>query len=193
VTSAKLSKSIPSLQNKGFFNSPVAMRQSDRCGLRSAMRVESPDADQLSLSIEEVVRGDIADSISPSLAIFADDFCVAVANLASDSMPFGTGRVENGHTRRPHRPPYAKRRFFENNVGEQRLAMKVRSRLRVICATPSQKRLNRRIRGGSFVACAEAFGNCDVATEGGIPRSSRLGGSLKSLAFMRECPKARSG
>ncbi len=30
------------------------------------------------------------------------------------------------------------------------------------------------------------------ATEGGIPRSSRLGHSLKSLAFMRVCPKARS-
>ena len=29
------------------------------------------------------------------------------------------------------------------------------------------------------------------ATEGGIPKSSRLGRSLKSLAFMRVCPKAR--
>ena len=48
------------------------------------------------------------------------------------------------------------------------------------------------VRSGSFVACAEVLGNCDVATEGGIPRSSRLGGSLKSLAFMRVCPKARS-
>jgi len=26
---------------------------------------------------------------------------------------------------------------------------------------------------GSFVACAWSFGNCGVATEGGIPRSSR--------------------
>ena len=31
------------------------------------------------------------------------------------------------------------------------------------------------------------------ATEGGIPKSSRLGRSLKSLAFMRVCPKARCG
>src|SRR5215211_3194071 len=29
------------------------------------------------------------------------------------------------------------------------------------------------VLSGSFVACAESFGNCDVATEGGIPRSSR--------------------
>jgi hypothetical protein len=27
---------------------------------------------------------------------------------------------------------------------------------------------------GSFIACAESFGNCDAATEGGIPRSSRF-------------------
>jgi len=27
---------------------------------------------------------------------------------------------------------------------------------------------------GSFIACADSFGNCDVATEGGIPRSSRF-------------------
>ena len=44
---------------------------------------------------------------------------------------------------------------------------------------------------GSFVACARGFGNCGGATEGGIPKSSRLGRSLKSLAFMRVCPKAR--
>jgi hypothetical protein len=30
------------------------------------------------------------------------------------------------------------------------------------------------LRRSSFIACAEAFGNCDVATEGGIPRSSRF-------------------
>ena len=29
------------------------------------------------------------------------------------------------------------------------------------------------VRSGSFVACAEVFGNCVDATEGGIPRSSR--------------------
>ena len=58
---------------------------------------------------------------------------------------------------------------------------------------PPKNARNGAIPSGSFVACADVFGNCDVATEGGIPRSYRLGGSLKSLAFMRECPKARSG
>ena len=45
--------------------------------------------------------------------------------------------------------------------------------------------------GRVFVACAGTLGNSAQATEGGIPRSSRLEVSLKSLAFVRECPKAR--
>ena len=38
---------------------------------------------------------------------------------------------------------------------------------------PSEKGLSQAFRSGSFVACAEVLGNCDLATEGGIPRSSR--------------------
>jgi len=38
---------------------------------------------------------------------------------------------------------------------------------------PSEKGLSHAFRSGSFVACAEVLGNCDLATEGGIPRSSR--------------------
>jgi hypothetical protein len=30
------------------------------------------------------------------------------------------------------------------------------------------------VSSGSFIACAEVLGNCDGATEGGIPRSSRF-------------------
>jgi len=45
--------------------------------------------------------------------------------------------------------------------------------------------------GRGFVACAGTLSNSAYATEGGIPRSSRLEVSLKSLAFVRECPKAR--
>jgi hypothetical protein len=37
---------------------------------------------------------------------------------------------------------------------------------------------------GSFIACAWSFGNCVDATEGGIPKSSRVQVvSLTSLAF----------
>ena len=38
---------------------------------------------------------------------------------------------------------------------------------------PSKNGLAHTVPSGSFVACAEVFGNCDLATEGGIPRSSR--------------------
>jgi hypothetical protein len=39
---------------------------------------------------------------------------------------------------------------------------------------PSEKGRSRVVRSGSFIACAEVLGNCDRATEGGIPRSSRF-------------------
>jgi hypothetical protein len=39
---------------------------------------------------------------------------------------------------------------------------------------PSEKGQGLDVRSGSFVACAEVLGNCDRATEGGIPRSSRF-------------------
>src|SRR5215207_6644929 len=39
---------------------------------------------------------------------------------------------------------------------------------------PLEKGRSRPARSGSFVACAEVLGNCDDATEGGIPRSSRF-------------------
>jgi len=70
--------------------------------------------------------------------------------------------------------------LIENIPRKQRLAMNVRSRLRVICATPVQKRPDSRVSSGSFVACAEAIGNCDVATEGASRGRPVLGGSLKS-------------
>ena len=47
---------------------------------------------------------------------------------------------------------------------------------------PSKNALHHAVRSGSFVACAFPIGNCERATEGGIPKSSRLGRSLKSLA-----------
>src|SRR5262249_20623621 len=39
---------------------------------------------------------------------------------------------------------------------------------------PSKNALNCTLPSGSFIACAMPFGNCDGATEGGIPRSSRF-------------------
>ena len=48
---------------------------------------------------------------------------------------------------------------------------------------PSENALHHALRSGSFVACAFPIGNCERATEGGIPKSSVLAISLKSLAF----------
>lgn len=39
---------------------------------------------------------------------------------------------------------------------------------------PLEKGRSRTVQSGSFVACAEVLGNCERATEGGIPRSSRF-------------------
>jgi hypothetical protein len=38
---------------------------------------------------------------------------------------------------------------------------------------PLEKGQSRGVQGGSIVACADVLGNCDHATEGGIPKSSR--------------------
>src|SRR4029453_3919669 len=39
---------------------------------------------------------------------------------------------------------------------------------------PLEKGRSQTAQSGSFIACAEVLGNCDHATEGGIPRSSRF-------------------
>src|SRR5436309_3572310 len=39
---------------------------------------------------------------------------------------------------------------------------------------PCKNALGSSVRCGSFIACTWTFGNCDVATEGGIPWSSRF-------------------
>ena len=39
---------------------------------------------------------------------------------------------------------------------------------------PSKNALHQAYPSGSFVACAFPFSNCERATEGGIPRSSRF-------------------
>ena len=39
---------------------------------------------------------------------------------------------------------------------------------------PLEKGRSQGVESGSFIACAEVLGNCDDATEGGIPRSSRF-------------------
>jgi hypothetical protein len=91
-----------------------------------------------------------------------------------DSVASSGVSPEKPSHRLPARRPCRQMELIENHSMEQRLAKKARPRLRVICATPIQKRRTPTVPSGSFVACAESFGNCDGATEGGIPRSPRL-------------------
>jgi len=63
---------------------------------------------------------------------------------------------------------------FSKNIIQNNI---LQGKLNHICVLfvqhPSEKGLSHAFRSGSFVACAEVLGNCDDATEGGIPRSSR--------------------
>jgi hypothetical protein len=60
-------------------------------------------------------------------------------------------------------------KVFENNI----LRTKFDHDCVLFVQHPSENSLTHPVLSGSFVACAELFGNCHVATEGGIPRSSR--------------------
>jgi len=81
---------------------------------------------------------------------------------------------------------------YSKQRDETEATEKAGSRLRVcLCNHISKNGCRDRVRSGSLVACADVFSNCVGATEG-ASRGRPLGGSLKSLALKRECPKARS-
>ena len=61
------------------------------------------------------------------------------------------------------------KKIIENNV----LRRKVDHICVLFVQHRSEKGRSEPVRSGSFVACAGVLGNCDLATEGGIPRSSR--------------------
>jgi len=67
-----------------------------------------------------------------------------VQNLLALIIRFGASRGVRGENRgreRLHNDLGVKLELIENTSAEQRLAPKGRSRLRVVCATPLQKRL----------------------------------------------------
>jgi hypothetical protein len=74
LTLAKLSSSIPRLQNKGFFNFANSDAPSQSVRIAICSGCESADAAQLSSGVKEVMRGDIADSIGPSPDRFRGSF-----------------------------------------------------------------------------------------------------------------------
>jgi hypothetical protein len=63
--------------------------------------------------------------------------------------------------------------LFKNGIQNNILEKKLDHICVLFVQHPLEKGLSHAFRSGSFVACAEVLGNCDLATEGGIPRSSR--------------------
>ena len=108
------------------------------------------------------------------------DSIIGAESPAADSAASPSIRCERGALagtsrllRCPHLRSRAKRRYSKipnrNNILRGNFVHK-----RVLFVQhPSEKGQSRAAGSGSFVACAEVLGNCDRATEGGIPRSSR--------------------
>ena len=100
---------------------------------------------------------------------------------------------KTGEAGRPAQQSRRQMELIENNLTKQWLAMKVRSRLRVICATPFRKRRGRQpFRAVPLLRVQSPSVIVMLRRRGASRGRPVLGGSLKSLAFMRECPKARS-
>ena len=64
--------------------------------------------------------------------------------------------------------------LFKNTNGNNDLQRNFNHDCVLFVQHPLEKARSQAVPSGSFVACAEVLGNCDVATEGGIPRSSRF-------------------
>jgi hypothetical protein len=136
--------SIQSLKNKGFCN-PVTFRRG------AALLRFVPEA-PLGLRVSDVASSGIAAAAKVRFADrFEDQFFEAVAFAAR----FGASRGARGGKpagRVSTQQSVRQTELIENNVIEQRLAVIGRSRLRVICATPFQKRPFR-YRSERFLYC----------------------------------------
>ena len=89
--------------------------------------------------------------------------------ILSDEVPGS----ESGLLQCPPRPFECQMGQFENTNINKYLEENFDHDHVLFVQHPLEKGPSRGVRGGSFVACAEVLGNCDLATEGGIPRSSR--------------------
>ena len=127
-----------SVKNKGFCN--FFLRRS-LLRLRPALDDESLTLLSTKLRDSDAAGGDMTVMRQPTLRIAARIIFAVGCSLRS----VNSVRMEMRGGDKPANRPLARRsarqmELIENRFGEQRLAMKVRSRLRVICATPFQKR-----------------------------------------------------
>src|SRR6202171_5193188 len=91
-----------------------------------------------------------------------------------DSTRTGAWERQNGELG-GHRNLIARQRNFQKtSLKSNSLRGKFNHNCVLFVQHPPEKARTRAVRSGSFIACAGSFGNCDVATEGGIPRSSRF-------------------
>src|SRR5438132_1524443 len=96
-------------------------------------------------------------------------FGSCAARFSAQRAPDG----ENGWPGRRGNNPRAKWNFSKIPMQNNNLRRKFDRGRVLFVQHPSEKASSQVVGSGSFIACAEVLGNCDVATEGGIPRSSR--------------------
>jgi hypothetical protein len=95
------------------------------------------------------------------------------AIAAFDSKQNGTrkGKADGNGAHAAHHTP--KRNLSKTTLQNKDLQGKFVHGCVLFVQHPSKNGRTHTVQSRSFVACAEVFGNCDLATEGGIPRSSR--------------------
>lgn len=98
----------------------------------------------------------------------------ASAIPAQDSLPDASIQVENGQIGALRNARDSKSAFSKKSILDNGLWKSFRVTRVLFVQHPSKKAVAAPVWGGSFVACAECIGNCDGATEGGIPRSPRF-------------------
>ena len=136
--------SIPSLQQEGFCNLASGGVEPDCRDWQWSNPTALPGARRAAI---RAPRRKLTSPMDSSLTF--------VAKESLRSRDSGVGRGAQGGKRRSARSRHQSGRqmeLIENSVAQQRLAMKVRSRLRVICATPFQKRIVRH-RSKRFLYC----------------------------------------
>ncbi len=129
-----IEESISSLQHKGFCNRVTLQ------GGISLLRF-APAA-SIAFALSDVASNGIAAAATVHFADrFGDHFWRGA--VASDRLIRADRDARGGKPacRVPTQQSARHTELIENSVTKQRLAMKIRSRLRVICATPFQKRL----------------------------------------------------
>jgi hypothetical protein len=102
--------------------------------------------------------------------VACDGFAVRVHSIRREQMP-GSGEMRRPSTRSNN--SRGKWNYSKKHNQSSTLQRNSDHDCVLFVQHPSEKARSKPVRSGSFIACAGLLSNCDVATEGGIPRSSR--------------------